>query len=150
MGFSLLYLPGLKKWRSTMIKAKMFGTLKNKARDVKKKVFILYLACRDPRVPWYAKAFTLLVVAYVFSPVDLIPDFIPVIGCLDDLLLVPLGISIAIKMIPEPVLRDYRKQAEAVQKNDRPTNWAAGILFIAIWILLALWFGKLLYRMIVH
>ena len=133
-----------------MIKAKMFGTLKNKARDVKKKVFILYLACRDPRVPWYAKAFALLVVAYVFSPVDLIPDFIPVIGCLDDLLLVPLGISIAIKMIPEPVLRDYRKQAEAVQKNDRPQNWAAGIFFIAIWILLALWFGKLLYRMIVH
>jgi uncharacterized membrane protein YkvA (DUF1232 family) len=132
-----------------MTKAKMFDNLKNKARNIKQNVFILYLAYRDPRVPWHAKVFAILVVAYAFSPIDLIPDFIPVIGYLDDLVIVPLGISIAMRMIPESVLVDYRDQAEEIRKNGKPKNWITGMLFIAIWILLAFWFGKLIYKIFV-
>ena len=84
----------------------MLETWKNRANQLKQEVFALWIAYRKPGVPWYAKAFCALVVAYAFSPIDLIPDFIPVLGYLDDLVLIPLGVALAIKMIPADILSD--------------------------------------------
>src|SRR5438093_1996163 len=97
--------------------------LQQRAKQLKTEVYALYLACRDPRVPWYAKLFAACVVGYAFSPIDLIPDFIPVLGYLDDLILVPLGIALAVKMIPQPILDECRLKAQAAM--DRPTSWTA-------------------------
>ena len=108
--------------------------LRGWARRLKSETYALYLACRDPRVPWYAKVFAATVVGYAFSPVDLVPDFIPVLGYLDDLLLVPLGIWLAVRMIPEPVLKECRERA-AQEVEERPRNWAAGAVVIAVWLL---------------
>ena len=85
--------------------------LKEKMRDIRLQSFALYLACRDPRTPWYAKALAAVVAAYALSPIDLIPDFIPILGYLDDLVIVPLGIALTIKLIPKDVLEDCRRQA---------------------------------------
>lgn len=91
-------------------------------------VYALYLACRDPRVPWHAKLFAGLVAAYAFSPIDLIPDPLPVVGYLDDLLLIPVGMRIARRMIPRPVFEDCRRQAAAMVDRRRPVvRW--GIAF---------------------
>ena len=96
---------------ATMRKLKFIERWRQQARKLKLETYALYLAYRDPRVPWYAKVFTLLVVAYALSPIDLIPDFIPVLGYLDDLLLVPLSIYIALKMIPGRVMQECREKA---------------------------------------
>lgn len=128
-----------------MGEAKALERVKNKAREIKRNLFVLYLAYRDPRVPWYAKLFTILVVAYVFSPIDLIPDFIPILGYLDDLIIVPLGITLALKMIPTPVIEDCKVRAEEIRKNGKPTNWVTGAIFILVWILLAIWVGSMCY-----
>ena len=81
----------------------MFDKIKTWARSLKRQIFILYFACKDERVPWHAKVFTACVVAYAFSPIDIIPDFIPILGYLDDVILVPRGIMIALKMRPKKV-----------------------------------------------
>ena len=99
--------------------------------------YALYLAYRDPRVPWYAKVFAALVVGYAFSPIDLIPDFIPIVGYLDDLILVPAGIAIALRMIPPDVMRDARAQASDVMAVGRPTSRCATIVIVFIWLALA-------------
>jgi uncharacterized membrane protein YkvA (DUF1232 family) len=111
-------------------------TWKQRARAIKRDTYALYLACRDPRVPWYARVLAACVVAYAFSPIDLIPDFIPVLGYLDDLVIVPLGIALVLKMIPPIVLSESRAQAAVAQ--GKPTNWTAAIIIVAIWLLLAL------------
>ena len=111
---------------------------KKRARQLKAETYTLYLAYRDPRVPWYAKLLAACVVAYAFSPIDLIPDFIPVLGYLDDLLLVPLGIALVIKMVPPDVMQECRTQAQDHLASDRPTNWVAGGVILVIWIVLAL------------
>jgi len=111
------------------------GRLKQRARALKRDTYVLYLACRDPRTPWYVRVFAGGVVAYALSPIDLIPDFIPVLGYLDDLILVPPGIALAVRMIPEPVLLDCRARAQAA--SEMPTNWLAAVVVIAIWIVLA-------------
>src|SRR5207244_2980619 len=90
-------------------------TLKTRARELKRETYVLYLVVRDPRTPWYARAIAAAVVAYALSPIDLIPDFIPVIGYLDDLTVVPLGIALALKLIPAHVMADCRRQAHAVE-----------------------------------
>ncbi len=108
--------------------------LKQRARDLKQETFALYLAYKDPRTPWYAKVFTGLVVAYAFSPIDLIPDFIPVLGYLDDLVLVPLGISVAIKMIPQAVLTECRAKARMEMDKTKPVNWTAAVVIGLIWL----------------
>jgi uncharacterized membrane protein YkvA (DUF1232 family) len=118
--------------------------LKNYARKLKQDLFVLYLSYKDNRTPWYAKAVAICVVAYAFSPVDLIPDFIPILGYLDDLILIPLGISLAIKLIPTYVIEENRVMAEELKKNEKPKNWFVGILFILIWISLAVWIGKMI------
>ena len=119
--------------------------LKNYARKLKQNLFVLYLAYKDNRVPWYAKWVAICVVAYAFSPIDLIPDFIPVLGYLDDIIIVPLGISLALKLIPAYIIEDNREKAEEIRKNGKPKNWFVAVLFILIWISLAFWVGKLLY-----
>ena len=90
------------------------------ARTIKRDVTALYLAARDPRVPWYAKAMAGAVVAYALSPIDLIPDFIPVLGHLDDLVIVPVGILLTIRLIPAPLMDELR--AEAARREARPTS----------------------------
>ncbi|MEH7336199.1 YkvA family protein [Neobacillus drentensis] len=111
----------------------MFNKIKIWARNLKKQIFILYYACKDKRVPWYAKLFTACVVAYAFSPIDLIPDFIPILGYLDDVILLPLGIWLALKMIPKNVLSDCEAKAEERMKGTKPKNWIAGSIIVLIW-----------------
>jgi uncharacterized membrane protein YkvA (DUF1232 family) len=115
----------------------MLESWKRRARRLKRETYALYLAYRDPRTPWYAKVFAALVVAYAFSPIDLIPDPIPILGYLDDLLLVPLGIALALKMIPPAVLDGCREQARLTMEEGHPTNWAAAAAVIAIWLVAA-------------
>lgn len=124
-----------------MSNAGPLAKLKNNARELKRNLFVLYLAYKDPRVSWPAKLFAVCVVAYAFSPIDLIPDFIPVLGFLDDLILVPLGIALALKMIPPAVIEDCRKRADERRSGDKPRYWVVGILIIFLWIALAVWLG---------
>ncbi len=114
----------------------MLEKLKQRARQLKAELYALYLAYRDPRVPWYARAWAAVVVAYAFSPIDLIPDFIPVFGYLDDLLLVPLGIVLALRMIPPQVMAECRERAKDILREGRPTNWVAAGIIIGIWVAL--------------
>ena len=110
----------------------MLNHWKQWARIIKRDAHTLYLAARDPRVPWYAKGVAVAVAAYVASPIDLIPDFIPVVGYLDDLIILPLGIALVIKLIPADIMAEHRALALAAQ--DRPVSWTAAVIFVAIWI----------------
>ena len=115
--------------------------LKRWARRLKVEVHALYLAYKDPRVPWYARAFAAVVVGYAFSPIDLIPDPIPILGYLDDLVLIPLGVALAIRMIPPHVLTECREEAR--QAKDMPVNRVAAVVVVAVWVALAalaVWF----------
>jgi uncharacterized membrane protein YkvA (DUF1232 family) len=105
--------------------------LKGWARDIKRDVVALWLAARDPRAPWYAKAVAAAVAAYALSPIDLIPDFIPVLGYLDDLLIVPLGIVAAVRLIPASVMADLRLRAVDQRK---PTSKVGLVAVVTIWI----------------
>lgn len=117
--------------------------MKKWARNLKKQLLVLYLAYRDERVPWYAKLFTMLIVAYAFSPIDLIPDFIPILGYLDDLILVPIGVYFALKLIPEEVLEDCKREIEEKSLVNKPKNWITALLIICIWLIVFIWIGKL-------
>jgi uncharacterized membrane protein YkvA (DUF1232 family) len=121
---------------------------KARARALKRDTYALYLACRDPRVPWYAKALAGAVVAYALSPLDLIPDFIPVVGYLDDLLLVPLGLALVLRLIPAPVMADCRREAAArlAAGGGRPRSWVGGAVIVAVWLLLAALSGWIVLR----
>lgn len=116
---------------------------KQKAKGLKADVIALYYAYRDPRVPGYARLFIILVVGYAFSPIDLIPDFVPVLGYLDDLILIPLGVALALKMLPEPVMEEARLKTK--QFEEKPKNWIGGIVIILIWIMALAWFIKTIY-----
>ncbi|MFZ6026903.1 MAG: YkvA family protein [Chloroflexota bacterium] len=120
---------------------------KQKARQLKTETYALYLAYRDPRVPRGARLFAACVVAYAFSPIDLIPDPIPVLGYLDDLLLVPLGIYLALKMIPADVMAQCRQKAQQEMDDNRPVSRVAAGVIVALWFLtaacLAGWFWSL-------
>lgn len=111
---------------------------KGRARELKVEVYAIYLAYKDPRVPLYARVFAACVVGYAFSPIDLIPDPVPILGYLDDLVLVPLGVALSIKMIPPTVLAEYRDQAREVMQQGKPVNRVAAGIIIAVWILLAI------------
>ncbi len=110
------------------------ATLKARARQVKVELIALALASRDPRTPWYAKLIVAGCVAYALSPVDFIPDFIPVIGLIDDLIFIPLALALAVRFIPEPVLADCRSRAGEIAA--RRTSRAAAVFIIVIWIAL--------------
>ncbi|MBI3960875.1 MAG: DUF1232 domain-containing protein [Chloroflexi bacterium] len=121
----------------------MLTTWKSRARQLKVESYALYLACRDPRTPWYARLLAGAVVAYAFSPIDLIPDPIPLLGYLDDFLLVPAGILLARRLIPPAVLAECREQAQAVMAQDKPVNWFAGGVIVVIWLAVAFWLARL-------
>jgi uncharacterized membrane protein YkvA (DUF1232 family) len=110
---------------------------RQRARQLKIETYAIYLAYKDPRVPWYARLFAAGVVAYAFSPIDLVPDPIPILGYLDDLVLVPLGVALALKMIPENVMAECRERAETAMSEGKPTNWKAAAVIVTVWVLLA-------------
>ena len=110
---------------------------RQRMRQLKTEIYALYLAIRDPRVPWYARIWVAIVVGYAFSPIDLIPDFIPILGYLDDLVLIPVGIFIAIKLIPAPVLAECRTRAQTELAQNKPTSWAGAVMIIIVWLMLA-------------
>lgn len=113
----------------------MLDAAKQWARKIKRDVVALWIAARDPRVPWYAKAAASAVAAYALSPVDLIPDFIPIIGYLDDLLIVPVGIMLAVKLVPADLMREFREEA---MRREKPVGKAGLAFMIALWALAAL------------
>ena len=110
---------------------------KRRARRLKAETYTLYLALRHPRTPWYAKVFVALIVGYVFSPIDPIPDFIPVIGLLDELVVVPIGVIVARKMIPEDVFAECREKAREAAKGEKPVSKVAAVVVVAVWLLCA-------------
>lgn len=114
--------------------AKILERWKQRVAHLKTETYAIYLAYKDPRVPWYAKVVIALVVAYTLSPIDLIPDFIPVLGYLDDLVIAPLGIALALKMIPANVMRESRAQVRAMMDQEKPPKWTAAVI-IALWTL---------------
>jgi uncharacterized membrane protein YkvA (DUF1232 family) len=120
--------------------------LRHWTRTVKRDVLMLSLAARDPRVPWYAKAVAACVAAYACSPIDLIPDVIPVLGYLDDVIIVPLGIFLAIRLIPPALLEEHRCAAME-RSQQRPTSYRGAAIILMIWLIagatLLFWFEKL-------
>lgn len=116
---------------------RLFANLREWAARLRRETYALYLAARHPDTPWYAKAFVAIVAAYAFSPIDLIPDFVPVVGYLDDLVLIPLGIALAIRMVPAPVLSECRLRAADAFGDGTPVSRAAGAVVILVWLVLA-------------
>ncbi|QGQ47990.1 YkvA family protein [Metabacillus sediminilitoris] len=117
----------------------MLKKMKAWSKNLKKQVFILYFAYKDDRVPLYAKLFAICVVAYAFSPIDLIPDFIPILGFIDDLIIVPLGVMLALKMIPELAIKDCEEKANELMKKGKPKNWIVGSFILLFWSLILIW-----------
>jgi uncharacterized membrane protein YkvA (DUF1232 family) len=118
--------------------------LRGWAEAITRDIYAVYLAGRDPRVTWYAKALAIAVAAYAFSPIDLIPDFIPILGYADDLAIVPLGILLVVRMIPSDVMTEHRVSAVAMLR--RPTSRAAAAVIVAIWLVVAVATGWLVWR----
>ncbi len=112
----------LKRWRQ-------------RTRELTAETYALYLAYRHPKTPWYAKVFAALVVGYVFSPIDPIPDFIPVVGLLDEMVVVPIGVLIAAKMVPPAVLEECRERARAVAQGEKPVSRVAAVVVVVFWLL---------------
>jgi uncharacterized membrane protein YkvA (DUF1232 family) len=110
---------------------------KRRVGELKVETYAIYLAYRDPRVPWYAKVLIALVVAHAFSPIDLIPDFIPLLGYVDDLIIVPLGIALALKLIPGDVMAECRAEVRGVIDQDKRMGRTGAALIISIWLLIA-------------
>jgi uncharacterized membrane protein YkvA (DUF1232 family) len=108
---------------------------KRRARQLSAQTYALYLAYRHPRTPWYAKVFAALIVGYVFSPIDPIPDFIPGVGLLDEMVVVPIGVLIATKMIPREVFEECREKARAVADGEKPVSRVAAVIVVAVWLL---------------
>jgi len=131
---------------SLQVKRDTLRRWKDRARQLRTETYALYLAYRDPRVPWYARALAACVVAYAFSPIDLIPDPIPVLGYLDDLILVPLGVVLALKLIPSNVMAECRIKAQDVLREGRPINWVAAGIIVTVWLLAAAFVMLLFFR----
>ena len=108
---------------------------KQRARHLSAQTYTLYLAYRHPGTPWYAKVFAALVVGYVFSPIDPIPDFIPVVGLLDEMVVVPIGVLIAAKMIPREVMEECQEKAREVAEGQKPVSRVAAVVVVAVWLL---------------
>lgn len=126
----------------------MLDRLRQRARALKRETYALSIAYRDPRTPWYARVVAACVVAYAFSPLDLIPDFVPLLGYLDDLILVPLGIALALRLIPAEVMAESR--ARATDAARQPTSWGAAAIIVTLWLTLAAlglwWFWRVVAR----
>lgn len=122
----------------------MFSRIAAWARAIKTDAHAIYLAARDPRVPWFAKILAIAVAAYALSPIDLIPDFVPILGYLDDLIIVPLGIWLVVALVPNEVMAEYRIKAR--EAAGRPTSTAGMIAIIALWLASTVLMGWLGYR----
>jgi len=125
---------------------RVLTALKQKAKSLKTETYVLYLAYKDPRVPWYAKAFMLVVVAYFLSPVDLIPDFIPILGYVDDLIIVPAGIFLALKMIPKDVMQECRGKARSEPIAGK-ARWIATLVIISVWLLVLYFLVRFIWQL---
>lgn len=123
----------------------MIATLQNWARLIKRDVHAVFLASKDPRVPWHAKVLALLVAAYAVSPIDLIPDVIPVLGLLDDMILLPLGIYLVVRLVPPDLMAEFR--AQATNASNRPGGRAAAVAIVCLWLLLLVLCCWLVYRL---
>ena len=117
---------------------------KEKAKELKQDVMAVYLAYRHQEVPWYAKLLAVLVVGYALSPVDLIPDFIPILGYLDDLILLPLGIILVVRLIPKEIMEECRAEARELHSGRKPRMWVAGALIVVIWIIIIAWIARII------
>jgi len=112
----------------------LFAELKRRSQALKGETLALLIASRDPRLPWYVKIFLGLLLAYSFSPIDLIPDFVPVLGYLDDLIIVPLGISLALRMIPAEVMADARRLSDQMLRQGKPISRVGAGMVVVIWL----------------
>lgn len=119
--------------------------LRERAKQLKTDVPAVFLALKDHKMPWYAKGFAGLTVAYALSPVDLIPDFVPVLGYLDDLILLPLLVALTVKFIPKEVFAQYRKRAEGMWQDGKPKKWYYSIPIILVWVSLIFLVAKMLF-----
>ncbi len=117
-----------------------------RAEKLENETYAVYLAARDPRVPWYARALLVAIVAYALSPIDLIPDFIPILGYLDDLVIIPLGILLALKMIPAEVMAECRAKAAEALSSGLPRSRGAAVAIVLIWIVAIALVGALIWR----
>jgi uncharacterized membrane protein YkvA (DUF1232 family) len=124
----------------------LLTSLKQRARHLKSETFALWLAARHPGTPWYAKLLVAGIVAYALSPIDLIPDFVPVLGYLDELILIPLGIVLAIGIIPGPILEECRARAQERMASARPVSRIAALVIVGVWIAAAALCGVWAYR----
>ena len=122
------------------MRKQVLRSLKERAKELKKFTLVAYYAARDPRTPTLVRVLALLVAAYALSPIDLIPDFIPVLGYLDDLLLLPLGLALVARLLPEPVIASAREQAQ--RAAERPTSELAAVVIVALWLLVLLLLGQ--------
>ena len=108
---------------------------KRRARQLSAQTYALYLAYRHPRTPWYAKVFAAIIVGYVFSPIDPIPDFIPGVGLLDEMVVVPVGVLLAAKMIPRQVMEECQEKAHEVAEGEKPVSRVAAVAVVVVWLL---------------
>jgi len=115
----------------------LLARLKQSAKALKREIVVVYFAARDHRTPWALRIFALLIAAYVLSPIDLIPDFIPVLGYLDDVILVPLAIRLLLRLLPPDVVVDARNRAATMAQ--KPRSFAAAIVIVIVWVVLATW-----------
>ena len=118
----------------------MLNTLKTQAKQLKKHTLTVYFAARDPRTPILVRTLALLVAAYALSPIDLIPDFIPIIGYLDDLILIPMGLALVVRLTPPEVIESARAQAQ--QASTKPVSYSAAAFVIVVWLIVMWLFGK--------
>ena len=122
----------------------LIATLRVKAQALKRHALTVYFAARDPRTPMPVRALALLIAAYAFSPIDLIPDFIPVLGYLDDLVLIPLGVALVVRLVPADVMASARAQAAVAA--ERPTSYIAAACIVAVWLAVSVVFVRWAYR----
>ena len=108
---------------------------KTKAKQLRTEIVALYLASKHPRTPWYAKVLAALIIGYALSPIDLIPDFIHVLGYLDDLILIPAGVALLVKLIPKDILEECRAKAQSNLSDEKPRNWVAAVIIVLVWLL---------------
>ncbi len=121
---------------------------KRRAELLKRDIHAVWYAAIDSRTPWYAKAIAGLVTAYAFSPIDLVPDFIPILGYLDDFILIPAGIALMLKLIPAEVMSDAR--VKAAEQEKRPVNWWGGLLIILVWAVILFFVIRGIVRMVIE
>ena len=120
-------------------------SLKDKAKKLKTDIPAVFLALKDKKTPWYAKAFAALTVAYALSPIDLVPDFIPFLGYLDDLIILPLLVALTVKFIPNDTFSEYRKQAENMWEDGKPKKWYYAVPILLVWALILFLIAKAIF-----